>query len=67
MYYISYSISIEESNNSSEILMKLILASIYNINLEDMDIDCINKVAKIYCKVFKSLVLQLQHLQSKKT
>lgn len=47
--------------------MKLISASIYNINLEDMDIDCINKVAKIYCKVFKSLVLQLQHLQSKKT
>lgn len=44
--------------------MKLVLALTYNINLEDWNTNYINKVTKIYDKVFKDIVLWLQHLQS---
>ena len=46
--------------------MKLILALTYDIDLEDWDIDCINKVAKIYDKISRYIVLWLRHLQGKK-
>ena len=51
MYYISYSIWIKKSDNWFEILIKLILALIYNINLENEDINCINKVVHTFNKV----------------
>ena len=37
----------------------------YDIDLEDWGIDCINKVAKTYNKVFRGIDLQLQHLRGK--
>lgn len=46
--------------------MKFGLAPIYNINLEDWDIDCINKVAKTYSKISRGITFWLQYLQSKK-
>lgn len=39
--------------------MKFILALNYNIDLEDWNINCINKVAKTFDKVFKGIHLQL--------
>ncbi len=35
----------------------------YNIYLEDWDIDCINKVAQTFDEVFRGIHLQLQYLQ----
>lgn len=37
----------------------------YNINLEDWNIDCINNIAITYDKVFKGITLWLQYLQGK--
>lgn len=37
--------------------MKLVLALIYDINLEDWDIDYINKVDQTFDKVFKGIAL----------
>ena len=56
-YCILRDIWIEESNNQSEVLMKFILALMYNIDLEDWDMDFINKVAKTYKKVSKDIAL----------
>lgn len=39
--------------------MRLVLTPIYNINLENWDIDCINKVIKTYNKVSKDISLWL--------
>lgn len=46
--------------------MKLILSSTYDIDFEDYDINHINKIAKTYDKIFKSIVFWLYHLQGKK-
>ena len=47
--------------------MNLVLAQMYNIDFEDWDIDCINKVAKTYSKVSRDIALRLQYLQDKKS
>ena len=39
--------------------MKYVLAPLYNIDLEDWNIDYINKVAKTYGKVSKGITLWL--------
>lgn len=39
--------------------MKLVLAPMYNINLEDWDIGCIDKVAKLFGKISKDIHLWL--------
>jgi len=44
-YCIPRGVWIEESNNQSEVLMKLVLAPTYDVYLEDWDMDCINLVA----------------------
>ena len=64
-YCIPRGVWIEESDNQSEVLMKLVSAPTYDIDLEDWDMDRINKVAKTYGKVFKGIALQLQHLRDK--
>ncbi len=46
--------------------MKLISNPIYNLNLEDWDMNYIDKVAKTFDKISKGIYLQLQHLQSNK-
>ena len=56
-YSILRGIWIEESDNQSEVLMKLILALMYDIYLEDWDMDHINKVAQTFGKVSKSIYL----------
>lgn len=48
---------IKKSNNQFKSLMKLVLATTYNINLEDKNLNCINKVAKIYASVFRNIHL----------
>lgn len=47
--------------------MNLVLAPIYNINLEDWNLNCINKIAKTYSEVSKTIVLWLQYLQSEES
>lgn len=42
--------------------MKLVSTLIYDIDLEDLDIDCINKVVIINSKISKDIHLQIQHL-----
>ena len=42
--------------------MKLILTLMYNIYLENWDMDYISKVAQTFSKVFRGIHLQLQHL-----
>ena len=59
MYCIARGVWIEKSDNQSEVLMKLVSALTYDIDLEDWDIDCINKVAKTYSKVSKGIHLWL--------
>ena len=61
-YCIPRGIWIEESNNQSEVLMKLVSAPTYDIYLEDWDIDCINKVAQTYGKISRVVALWLRHL-----
>ena len=46
--------------------MKLVLAPTYDIYLEDWDMDCINKVAQTYGRVFRIVALRLQHLRGEK-
>lgn len=53
---------IEENNNQFEVLMKLVSALIYDIDVQNWDMDCINKVTKTFEKVSKGIVLQLQYL-----
>ena len=43
--------------------MKLVSTPTYNIDLEDWDMDRINKVAKSYGKVSRGIIIWLQHLQ----
>ena len=43
--------------------MKLLSTPIYDIDLENWDIDHINKDAKTYGKVSKGIALRLQHLR----
>lgn len=50
-----------------EILMKLVLTSTYDIDLEDWDMDYINNIAKTYGKVSKSIALWLQYLRGKES
>ena len=46
--------------------MKLVSAPTYDIDLEDWDMDRINKVAKTYGKVSRGITLRLQHLRGEK-
>ena len=46
--------------------MKLVLAPIYNIDLENWDLDYINKVFKTYSKISRGIALWLQYLQGEK-
>ena len=62
-YCIPRGVWIEESDNQSEVLMKLVSAPTYDIDLEDWDMDRINKVAKTYGKVSRGIALRLQHLR----
>ena len=39
----------------------------YDINLEDWDLDRINTVAKTYGKVSRGIALRLQHLRGKES
>ena len=39
--------------------MKLVLAPTYDFDLEDWDMDCINKVAKTYVKVSRGIAFWL--------
>lgn len=50
-----YNMQIQKSNNQSEILIKLVLALTYNINLKNWSINCINKMTNIYGKIFKGI------------
>ena len=43
--------------------MKLVSAPTYDIDLEDWDIDRINKIAKTYGRVFRGIHLQIQYLR----
>lgn len=45
--------------------MKLVLALMYVIYIEDWDMDCINKITQAYNRVSKVFVLWLQYLQGK--
>lgn len=65
-YCILCSIQIEESDNQSEILMKLVSAPMYDINLKDWDMHYINNIAITYGKSSRGIAFWLQHLQSKK-
>lgn len=67
MYCIPRSIWIEKSNNQSEILMKLISASTYNIYLKDWDMYYINQIAQVYDEISRIVVLWLQYLQDIKS
>ena len=62
-YCIPRGVWIEESDNQSEVLMKLVSAPTYDIYLEDWDMDRINKVAQTFGKVSRGIHLRLQHLQ----
>lgn len=62
MYCILNDVWIEKGENQSEILMKLVLAPMYNIDLENWDIYCIDKIAKLFDKVSKGIHLWLQYL-----
>ena len=65
-YCILCGVWIEENNNQSELLIKLVLASAYDIYLDDWDIDHINKVAQTFGKVSRGIHFRLQHLRGKK-
>lgn len=43
---------IEENNNQSKVLIKFVSTLTYDIDLEDQEIDYINKVEKIFGKIF---------------
>ena len=43
--------------------MKLISALTYDIDLENWDMDCINKVAKTFGKISRGIHLWLQYLR----
>ena len=43
--------------------MKLVLAPRYDIDLEDWDLDRINKVSRTYGKISRDIALRLQHLR----
>ncbi len=58
-YCIPCGVWIEESDNQSEVLIKLVLAPTYDIYLENWDIDHINKVAKTFGRVSRSIHLRL--------
>ena len=62
-YCIPRGVWIEESDNQSEVLMKLVSAPTYDIDLEDWDMDRINKVAKTFGKASRGIHLRLQHLR----
>lgn len=46
----------KESNNQFKILIKLISVLTYNINLENQNIDYVNKVAKTYNKLSNNII-----------
>lgn len=63
-YYILRNIwidSYEYDSSQFEILKKLVLAPRYDVGLNDLNIDCINIVAKSYSKVSKVVAHRLQH------
>ena len=62
-YCVLRGIWIEESDNQSEVLMKLVSAPTYDIDLEDWDMDCINEVTKTYGRVSRGIHFRIQHLQ----
>ena len=62
-YCIPRGVWIEESDNQSEVLMKLVSAPTYDIYLEDWDMDRINKVAQTYGRVSRVVALRLRHLR----
>ena len=62
-YCVPRGVWIEESNNQSEVLIKLVLAPTYDIDLEHWDMDRINKVAKTYGRVSRGIHHRLQHLR----
>ena len=43
--------------------MKLVLTPMYDIDLEDWDLDRINRVSRTYGKISRGIALRLQHLQ----
>ena len=61
-YCVPRGVWIEESDNQSEVLIKLVSAPTYDIDLEDWDINRINKVAKTYGRVSRGIHLRLQYL-----
>lgn len=65
-YCILCGVWIEENNNHFEVLIKLILALTYDINLEDWDMNYIDKVAKTFDKVSSGIFLWVHHLQGNK-
>lgn len=56
-YFILHGIWIEENNNQSKVLIKLILTLIYDINLKDKNIDCFNKVAQTFDGISKDIMI----------
>ena len=59
--------SYADDSSQSKILMKLVLASTYDINLEDWDMHYIKKVENSYSKVLKDIQLQKQELLMEQT
>lgn len=55
----------KDHGSRSKILIKLVLATKYDTELKDWDMNCIKNVAKTYSKIFKSIIFWLQHLQNK--
>lgn len=58
----SYDISVDNykgHNSQFEIVIKLVLTSTYKINLEDWDMNDINKIAKTHSKVSGNITLWL--------
>ena len=45
--------------------MKFVVVPTYDIDLEDWNMDCINKVVQTYGNVSRGIALWLQHLQGK--
>ena len=56
---------IEQSDNQSEVLMKLVSTLIYDIYLENWVMDCISKIAQTFDKASRDIHLWLQYLQGK--
>lgn len=65
-YCISRDIWIEGSNHQFELLVKFVLASIYEIYLGDWEMNSFNNITQVFGKISWVVVLRLQHLRDKK-